>query len=439
VGISIGCSQCYAAAGEYGADNCKVKCLEGWCKEDCLSCTSSAQSTAATCSGHPNPLVKPCMTESLVIETMGACTSDDLSKINALPSDTSAASFGGVSATCGQESYSIFSGKFDSDKFNSCLASKVGISTGCSQCYAVAGEYGADNCKVKCLEGWCKEDCLSCTSSAQATAATCSGHPNPPVKPCMTESLVIKETTGACTSDDLSKINALPSDTSVASFGGVSATCGREAYSIFSGKFDSDKFNSCLASKVGISIGCSQCYAAAGEYGADNCKVKCLEGWCKEDCLSCTSSAQSTAATCSGHPNPLVKPCMTESLVIETMGACTSDDLSKINALPSDTSAASFGGVSATCGQESYSIFSGKFDSDKFNSCLASKVGISTGCSQCYAVAGEYGADNCKVKCLEGWCKEDCLSCTSSAQATAAACSGHPNPPVKPCMLITIV
>jgi len=237
----------------------------------------------------------------------GSCSADDLSKINALPRDTSSSSFGAKSAACGKKAYSIFSGNFDHSKFNSCMSSSVGISTGCSECYAAAGEYGAKNCKAKCLTGWCKASCLQCTASAQEKAANCSGRPNPPLNPCLSADI---EETGSCSADDLSKINALPRDTSSGSFGAKSAACGKKAYSIFSGNFDHAKFNSCMASSVGISTGCSECYAAAGEYGAKNCKTKCLTGWCKSGCLQCTVSAQKKAATCSGRPNPQVSPCL---------------------------------------------------------------------------------------------------------------------------------
>eukprot|EP00932_Pfiesteria_piscicida_P000657 SRR837773.10642.p2 GENE.SRR837773.10642~~SRR837773.10642.p2 ORF type:complete len:156 (-),score=37.67 SRR837773.10642:58-480(-) len=119
----------------------------------------------------------------------GSCTADDLAKIAKLPADSSDASFGGKCNDCGHKAYHILSG-FSHKDFNDCMAKEVGISSGCSECYAVAGDYGAANCKLKCLSGWCKEGCLECTATAQATAATCSGHPNPQVKPCVSEVVV---------------------------------------------------------------------------------------------------------------------------------------------------------------------------------------------------------------------------------------------------------
>merc|ERR1712166_482338 len=243
------------------------------------------------------------------VQATSACSDDEISKIKALPQDTSATSFGGKSATCGKSAFSIFSG-FSDDKFNTCLTSAVGISTSCSTCYAKAGEYGASNCKSKCLFGWCSEGCLACTSSAEAKAATCSGVPVTKLKPCSSVKEEV-QATSACSDDEISKIKALPQDTSATSFGGKSATCGKSAYSVFHG-FSDDKFNTCLTSAVGISTSCSTCYAKAGEYGASNCKSKCLFGWCSEGCLACTSSAQAKAATCSGVPVTKLKPCSSE-------------------------------------------------------------------------------------------------------------------------------
>merc|ERR1712232_48530 len=52
--------------------------------------------------------------------------------------------------------------------------------------------------------------------------------------------------------------------------------------------------------------------AASGEYGASNCKTKCLAGWCKQGCLDCTKPAQATLATCTGFQSSGATPCMEE-------------------------------------------------------------------------------------------------------------------------------
>merc|ERR1712100_906706 len=165
-------------------------------------------------------------------------------------------------------------------------------STGCSECYAATGEYGAKNCKADCLLGWCKSGCLSCTAPAQDTLATCTGFTAGTADPCEEE---VKATaTGACTSDEQT---ALADPKTV---GDQANSCGTGAYNILTGNFNHGKFNDCFTAAMGISSTCSECYAATGEYGAKNCKASCLLGWCKSGCLSCTAPAQTTLASCTG-------------------------------------------------------------------------------------------------------------------------------------------
>jgi len=224
----------------------------------------------------------------------GACTSDEQSKLGD-PQEV-----GKKANDCGTGAYNIFTGNFNHDKFNSCFTGAIGISTSCAECYAATGEYGAQNCKADCLLGWCKEGCLSCTAPAQTTLATCTGFTSPTADPCL-ETVVAS---GACTSDEQSKLGD-PQEV-----GKKANDCGTGAYNIFTGNFNHDKFNSCFTSAIGISTTCAECYAATGEYGAQNCKADCLLGWCKEGCLSCTAPAQTTLATCTGFTSPTADPCL---------------------------------------------------------------------------------------------------------------------------------
>eukprot|EP00927_Polykrikos_kofoidii_P028603 TRINITY_DN2493_c0_g1_i4.p1 TRINITY_DN2493_c0_g1~~TRINITY_DN2493_c0_g1_i4.p1 ORF type:complete len:149 (+),score=28.08 TRINITY_DN2493_c0_g1_i4:244-690(+) len=114
-------------------------------------------------------------------------------------------------------------------------------------------------------------------------------------------------------------------------------------------------------------------------------------------------------------------------------GSCTTDDLIKIKKLPDDVSDGSFGGKNNKCGHAAYSIWHGTFDHKVFNECMGTEAGISSSCSECYAVAGDYAAQNCKSKCMWGWCKADCLACASAVQQKAAECSGRPVQQVAPC------
>lgn len=87
---------------------------------------------------------------------------------------------------CGAEAYSLITGAFSRDTFNSCFTKKVSISDGCSECYADSGEYGAKNCKAACLLGWCKQGCLDCTAPATKKVANCVGKVQfEPITPCL--------------------------------------------------------------------------------------------------------------------------------------------------------------------------------------------------------------------------------------------------------------
>merc|ERR1711881_460354 len=245
----------------------------------------------------------------------------------------------------------------------------------------------------------------TCTEPAQETLATCTGFTAAVADPC--EELTVAG--GACSADEQSAL-ADPQVT-----GTKANECGTTAYNVITGKFDHDKFNSCFTASIGISSACSECYAATGEYGAKNCKADCLLGWCKSGCLTCTEPAQETLATCTGFTAAVADPC--EELTVAG-GACSADEQSAL-ADPQVT-----GKKANDCGTTAFNVITGKFDHDKFNSCFTASIGISSGCSECYAVSGEYGAKNCKTSCLLGWCKAGCLTCTKPAQDQLSGCTG---------------
>merc|ERR1711908_265987 len=155
--------------------------------------------------------------------------------------------------------------------------------------------------------------------------------------------------------------------------------CGKDALGL-SG-IDHDKFTSCAQSELSISTACSECYAVSGEYGAANCKADCLLGWCKSGCLSCTEPAQKTLSTCTGFTTPTADPCE-EELKAEVTGACSADEQAAL-ADPATT-----GQKANDCGTTAFNIITGQFDHDKFNTCFTASAGISTACSECYAVSG---------------------------------------------------
>merc|ERR1711915_560787 len=173
--------------------------------------------------------------------------------------------FGDQSNKCGTSALSLTG--INHDKFNSCLTGAVGISSACSECYAVTADYGFKNCKAACLLGWCKQGCLDCTAPAQVDLPACTGIPAGSPKPCMETTAV------SCSADDQAAIQAMDDN----AFGDQSNTCGTNALSLTG--INHDKFNSCLTGAIGISAACSECYAVTADYGFKNCKAAaCLDG-----------------------------------------------------------------------------------------------------------------------------------------------------------------
>jgi len=229
----------------------------------------------------------------------------------------------------------------------------------------------------------------------------------------------MESTAGACSADDQSKLSD-PDD-----IGKKAGDCGKSAYSIISGKFDHDKFNTCLTGSAGISSGCSECYAVSGDYGASNCKAACLLGWCKSGCLDCVKPVQGDLDKCTGFTSGSATPCMQS-----TAGACSADDQSKL------ADGATVGKAGSDCGLKAYNIITGAFNHDKFNSCFVDSLKIASGCSECYATNGEFAAKNCKAACLLGWCKQGCLDCSTADAPKAAldSCTGFTSGSADPCM-----
>merc|ERR1711879_103170 len=107
---------------------------------------------------------------------------------------------------------------------------------------------------------------------------------------------------GACSADDQGKLN------DAQAVGDQQDKCGKQAFGFFG--IDEKKFTSCVEQGLGISHGCSECYYKVADYGFHNCKLACLAGWCKSDCLACTQKAQDDLATCTGFHPSVAKPCM---------------------------------------------------------------------------------------------------------------------------------
>jgi hypothetical protein len=212
-------------------------------------------------------------------------------------------------------------------------------------------------------------------------------------------------------------------------FGDKTNDCGHKATNLITLKVDHDKFNDCLTSAVGIGSTCSECYAKTADFGVKNCKAACLLGWCKQGCLDCTADAQADLATCTGFSAGSPKPCLESAA-----GACSADEQTKLG------DSATVGKAGSDCGLGAYNVITGAFNHDKFNDCFTGKVGISSGCSECYATNGEFAAKNCKAACLLGWCKQGCLDCSTADAPKSAldACTGFTSGSADPCMDVSV-
>merc|ERR1712062_223842 len=103
------------------------------------------------------------------------------------------------------------------DKFNTCLTGAIGISSACSECYAVTADYGFKNCKAACLLGWCKQGCLDCSTATEPKAAldSCTGFASGTAEPCLEATV-----TGACSADDQAALS------DAATVGAAGSKCG---------------------------------------------------------------------------------------------------------------------------------------------------------------------------------------------------------------------
>jgi len=116
---------------------------------------------------------------------------------------------------------------------------------------------------------------------------------------------------GQCNDDDQKAINALDGGNAKGSFPEINSECGKQAYSIFSG-FSNATFIKCFTKEIQARESCAACYAAAAEYGVDNCKSKCIFSWCSEGCLDCSKPNSGNVDACAGFTAPQPSVCDSE-------------------------------------------------------------------------------------------------------------------------------
>merc|ERR1712110_1122884 len=153
-----------------------------------------------------------------------------------------------------------------------------------------------------------------------------------------------------------------------ATVGKAGSDCGLGAYNVLTGAFNHDKFNTCFTGKLIIGSGCSECYAANGEFAAKNCKSACLLGWCKQGCLDCSTAAAPKAAldSCTGFTSGSATPCLESA----STGACSADEQAALS------DSATVGKAGSDCGLGAYNVLTGAFNHDKFNTCFTGKLSI---------------------------------------------------------------
>lgn len=121
-------------------------------------------------------------------------------------------------------------------------------------------------------------------------------------------SMAMITTTGECTAQDEAKMQHLGGGNGKNSFPGVVAVCGKSAYWWL--RFHTDHMRNCIQEKVGLGPDCAQCFAAAGQYGFDNCKMQCLFGsWCSDLCRGCTGVHDHVTQQCAGVNAPQPARC----------------------------------------------------------------------------------------------------------------------------------
>merc|ERR1712115_716904 len=147
------------------------------------------KSALDSCTGFTSGTADPCLESAAT----GACSADEQAKLS------DSATVGNAGSDCGLGAYNVVTGNFNHDKFNTCFTGKLGVSSGCSECYATNGEYASKHCKSACLLGWCKQGCLDCSTADEPKSAldSCTGFTSGTAEPCLEATA-----TGACSADD---------------------------------------------------------------------------------------------------------------------------------------------------------------------------------------------------------------------------------------------
>lgn len=218
-----------------------------------------------------------------------------------------------VIASCSRKAYSFTEGIVPS-KLTECVKEKVPLSDGCLGCFVFSSTYGVNNCKIgPCIQAWCSEGCMACSSANAANVNKCVGFEPPQAPACLSPG--IDAPTGppaepGCSPDDFAKMNAAGPGNTDNSFPGILAGCSREAFSFTLGIVE-DKFNTCLSGKLGLSGKCTKCFAEAALWNINNCKIgPCIQSWCSAGCQACSDPHAVDVERCTGGKPPATTICV---------------------------------------------------------------------------------------------------------------------------------
>merc|ERR1719262_791861 len=103
----------------------------------------------------------------------------------------------------------------------------------------------------------------------------------------------------SCMEADYAVMDSMGFTNSDSSFPGQMSACAKAAVSWLGG-WNSTKFMTCATDK-GLSQNCSLCFEDGGEYGFNNCKIKCARRWCHTGCLECLDPNHNKLQSCVGR------------------------------------------------------------------------------------------------------------------------------------------
>lgn len=110
--------------------------------------------------------------------------------------------------------------------------------------------------------------------------------------------------TNMCSINDQEAINTLQGGNVDNSFPAVSADCAHDALDLVNG-IEPAAFHKCLSGHLGpVSVGCSDCFAGAAQYGFEYCKQQCMLSWCSTECLECAAGFHTNRCTGFNPPQP---------------------------------------------------------------------------------------------------------------------------------------